>query len=166
MSAPASALAFHAATRFRRKIRSLFTLSTCRRTWPIKEELIGRKAMRNSGAQTSKPEGLGSRDDSAARLRVRLLGAAEVILDGRRLKAFNSSRLQRFLALLALRGNLRTVRGWRFNFGLSRASDRRARTSENYFTNFDRRYRLLKNLLSLKPGLSSGARRVRVRSMS
>jgi DNA-binding SARP family transcriptional activator/tetratricopeptide (TPR) repeat protein len=38
-----------------------------------------------------------------ARLQVRLLGAVEVILDGRRLRAFNSLRLQRFLALIALR---------------------------------------------------------------
>jgi DNA-binding SARP family transcriptional activator/tetratricopeptide (TPR) repeat protein len=38
-----------------------------------------------------------------ARLEVRLLGAAEVILDGRRLRAFYSLRLQRFLALIALR---------------------------------------------------------------
>ena len=41
--------------------------------------------------------------ESPARLEVRLLGAVEVILDGRRLGAFNSLRLQRFLALLALR---------------------------------------------------------------
>jgi DNA-binding SARP family transcriptional activator len=38
-----------------------------------------------------------------ARLEVRLLGVVEVILDGRRLRAFNSLRLQRFLALIALR---------------------------------------------------------------
>ncbi len=38
-----------------------------------------------------------------ARLRVRLLGAAEVLLDGHRLPAFDSPRLQRFLALLVLR---------------------------------------------------------------
>jgi len=38
-----------------------------------------------------------------ARLEVRLLGAAEVVLDGRRLRAFYSLRLQRFLALIALR---------------------------------------------------------------
>src|SRR5215468_9612949 len=37
------------------------------------------------------------------RLQVRLLGAAEIILDGRRLRAFNSLRLQRFLGLIALR---------------------------------------------------------------
>jgi DNA-binding SARP family transcriptional activator len=38
-----------------------------------------------------------------ARLEVRLLGVVEVILDGRRQRAFNSLRLQRFLALIALR---------------------------------------------------------------
>ena len=41
-----------------------------------------------------------------ARLEVRLLGAVGVILDGRRLRAFNSLRLQRFLALIALRRDL------------------------------------------------------------
>ena len=41
--------------------------------------------------------------DPPARLEVRLLGAVEVILDGRRLRAFDSLRLQRFLALIALR---------------------------------------------------------------
>ena len=41
--------------------------------------------------------------DPPARLEVRLLGAVEVVLDGRRLRAFNSLRLQRFLALIALR---------------------------------------------------------------
>ncbi len=38
-----------------------------------------------------------------ARLQVRLLGAVEIILDGRRLRAFNTLRLQRFLALIAVR---------------------------------------------------------------
>jgi DNA-binding SARP family transcriptional activator/tetratricopeptide (TPR) repeat protein len=38
-----------------------------------------------------------------ARLEIRLLGGVEIILDGRRLRAFNSLRLQRFLALIALR---------------------------------------------------------------
>ncbi len=38
-----------------------------------------------------------------ARLEVRFLGAVEIVLDGRRLRAFNSLRLQRFLALIALR---------------------------------------------------------------
>lgn len=42
--------------------------------------------------------------ERSARLEVRLLGVVEVILDGRRLRAFNSLRLQRFLALIALRG--------------------------------------------------------------
>ena len=37
------------------------------------------------------------------RLAVRLLGGVEVILDGERLRAFDSLRLQRFLALIALR---------------------------------------------------------------
>ena len=41
-----------------------------------------------------------------ARLKVRLLGGVEIILDGRRLRAFNSLRLQRFLALIALRRDL------------------------------------------------------------
>jgi DNA-binding SARP family transcriptional activator len=41
-----------------------------------------------------------------ARLEVRLLGVVEITLDGRRLRAFDSPRLQRFLALLALRGDL------------------------------------------------------------
>ena len=41
-----------------------------------------------------------------ARLAVRLLGAVDVILDGRRLRAFDALRLQRFLALIALRSDL------------------------------------------------------------
>ena len=41
-----------------------------------------------------------------ARLEVRLLGGVEIILDRRRLRAFNSLRLQRFLALIALRRDL------------------------------------------------------------
>src|SRR5262249_29443811 len=44
--------------------------------------------------------------ESPARLEVRLLDAVEVILDGRRLSAFNSLRLQRFLALITLRRDL------------------------------------------------------------
>jgi DNA-binding SARP family transcriptional activator len=44
--------------------------------------------------------------DRPARLEVRLLGVVEIILDGRRLRAFNSLRLQRFLALIALRRDL------------------------------------------------------------
>src|SRR5262245_10360771 len=43
---------------------------------------------------------------SPARLEVRLLGAVEVVLDGRRLRAFHSLRLQRFLALIMLRRDL------------------------------------------------------------
>jgi DNA-binding SARP family transcriptional activator/tetratricopeptide (TPR) repeat protein len=46
------------------------------------------------------------RSESPPRLVVRLLGTVEVILDGRRLSAFNSLRLQRFLALIALRRDL------------------------------------------------------------
>jgi DNA-binding SARP family transcriptional activator len=41
-----------------------------------------------------------------ARLRVRLLGTVEVILDGRPLRAFNSLRLQRALAVIAVRRDL------------------------------------------------------------
>ena len=48
---------------------------------------------------------VGSR--SPARLEVRLLGAVGVVLDGRRLRALDSLRLQRFLALIALRSDLR-----------------------------------------------------------
>src|SRR5262245_41532497 len=44
--------------------------------------------------------------ESPARLEVRLLGAVEVILDGRRLSAFNALRLLRFLALIVLRRDL------------------------------------------------------------
>ena len=44
--------------------------------------------------------------EPAARLEIRLLGVVEVILDGRRLRAFDSLRLQRFLALIALRRDL------------------------------------------------------------
>src|SRR5262245_51664400 len=43
------------------------------------------------------------RERVPVRLAVRLLGAVEIILDGRRLRAFNSVRLQRFLALITLR---------------------------------------------------------------
>src|SRR6266545_2333080 len=46
------------------------------------------------------------RSESPTRLEVRLLGAVEVILDGRRLGAFNTLRLQRFLALITLRRDL------------------------------------------------------------
>jgi DNA-binding SARP family transcriptional activator len=47
-----------------------------------------------------------STSEPPARLEVRLLGAVEVILDGRRLRAFASLRLQRFLASIALRREL------------------------------------------------------------
>ena len=47
--------------------------------------------------------GVQSTGGSAVHLSVRLLGAAEVILDGRRLRGFNSPRLQAFLARIALR---------------------------------------------------------------
>lgn len=46
------------------------------------------------------------RDESPARLEVRLLGAVEVVLDGRRLDAFSSLRMLRFLALIVLRRDL------------------------------------------------------------
>ena len=48
----------------------------------------------------------GTGGEPPARLRVRLLGRVEIILDGRHLRAFNSLRLQRFLALIALRRDL------------------------------------------------------------
>ena len=41
-----------------------------------------------------------------ARLEVRLLGVVEIILNGRRLRAFNSLRMQRSLALIAIRRDL------------------------------------------------------------
>jgi len=50
---------------------------------------------------SSDTSGLGG--ERPTRLQVRLLGAVEIILDGRRLRAFNSLRLQRFLGLIALR---------------------------------------------------------------
>ena len=50
----------------------------------------------------SEPSGAG-RERVPARLQIRLLGAVEIILDGRRFRGFNSRRLQRFLALIALR---------------------------------------------------------------
>jgi DNA-binding SARP family transcriptional activator len=50
----------------------------------------------------SNTSGVG-RERVPARLAVRLLGTVEIILDGRRLRPFNSLRLQRFLALIALR---------------------------------------------------------------
>ena len=66
--------------------------------------------------------------DPTVRLEVRLLGAVEVVLDGRRLRAFNSLRLQRFLALIALRSD-RQHRS-RLSFELWPDSDeRQARTN-------------------------------------
>ncbi len=53
---------------------------------------------------SSETSGVGG--EPPARLKVRLLGGVEIILDGRRLRAFNSLRLQRFLALIALRRDL------------------------------------------------------------
>jgi DNA-binding SARP family transcriptional activator len=65
---------------------------------------IDRRAMPERGQRKSMPKGLqGSDSGRSAQLRVRLLGAAEVILDGQRLRGFNSPRLQRFLALIATR---------------------------------------------------------------
>ena len=58
---------------------------------------------RNRGSHMpSDASGFG-RELVPARLQIRLLGAVEIILDGRRLSAFNSLRLQRFLALIVLR---------------------------------------------------------------
>jgi len=54
-----------------------------------------------TSANPSETSGVG--DGPTVRLRVRLLGAVQVVLDGRRLRAFHSLRLQRFLALIALR---------------------------------------------------------------
>ena len=41
-------------------------------------------------------------DKDPARLEIKLLGTVEVILDGQRIRAFNSPRLHRFIALLVL----------------------------------------------------------------
>ncbi len=57
-----------------------------------------------NGHMSSDTSGVGGAP--AARLAVRLLGGVEIVLDGRRLRAFNSLRLQRFLALIALRKDL------------------------------------------------------------
>src|SRR5262249_11478051 len=68
------------------------------------------------------------RELAPARLRIRLLGAVEIILDGRRLGAFNSLRLQRFLALILLRSDL--LHRSRLAFELWPDSDeRQARTN-------------------------------------
>ena len=58
---------------------------------------------RNQGSRKPSDTSAVGRERVPARLAVRLLGAVEIILDGRRLSAFNSLRLQRFLALIALR---------------------------------------------------------------
>jgi DNA-binding SARP family transcriptional activator len=58
------------------------------------------------GNATSHPATSGIAGDPPTRLEIRLLGVVEIILDGRRLRAFNSLRLQRFLALIALRRDL------------------------------------------------------------
>src|SRR5215510_5249548 len=50
---------------------------------------------------SSNTSGVGG--EPPARLEIRLLGVVEIILEGRRLRAFDSLRLQRFLALIALR---------------------------------------------------------------
>jgi len=63
-----------------------------------------------------------------ARLEVRLLGAVEVILDGRRLGAFNSLRLQRFLALITVRPHLQHRSRLAFELWPD-SSDRQARTN-------------------------------------
>jgi DNA-binding SARP family transcriptional activator len=66
--------------------------------------------------------------ESPARLEVRLLGAVEVILDGRRLGAFNSLRLQRFLALITLRRHLQHRPRLAFELWLD-SSERQALTN-------------------------------------
>jgi DNA-binding SARP family transcriptional activator len=68
------------------------------------------------------------RSESPARLEVRLLGAVEVILDGRRLGAFNSLRLQRFLALIAVRRGLQHHSRLAFELWPD-SNDRQARTN-------------------------------------
>src|SRR4029434_886728 len=57
--------------------------------------------MAQNSHMSSDTSGVGG--EPPARLKVRLLGGVEIILDGRRLHAFTSLRLQRFLALIALR---------------------------------------------------------------
>jgi DNA-binding SARP family transcriptional activator len=66
----------------------------------------GLEMERNQGSRmASDTSGVG-RELVPARLQIRLLGAVEIILDGRRLSAFNSLRLQRFLAFIVLRSDL------------------------------------------------------------
>ncbi len=63
-----------------------------------------------------------------ARLEVRLLGVVEIILDGRRLRAFNSLRLQRSLALIAIRRDLQHRSRLAFELWPD-SSERQARTN-------------------------------------
>ncbi len=63
-----------------------------------------------------------------ARLEVRLLGVVEIILDGRRLRAFNSLRLQRSLALIAIRRDLQHRSRLAFELWLD-SDERQARTN-------------------------------------
>lgn len=74
------------------------------------------------------PSGLQGNGEGAAGLRVRLLGAAEVILDGRRLSGFDTPRLQRFLALIALRREPQNRARLAFEFW-PESSERQARTN-------------------------------------
>jgi DNA-binding SARP family transcriptional activator len=66
--------------------------------------------------------------ESPVRLKVRLLGAVEVTLDGRRLRAFNSLRLQRALGLFAIRRDLRHRSRLAFELWPD-SSERQARTN-------------------------------------
>jgi DNA-binding SARP family transcriptional activator len=63
-----------------------------------------------------------------ARLKVRLLGGVEISLDGRRLRAFNALRLQRFLTLIALRSDLEHRSRLAFELWPD-SSERQARTN-------------------------------------
>ncbi len=68
------------------------------------------------------------RSESPARLVVRLLGAVEVIWDGRRLRAFNALRLQRSLAIIAIRRDLQHRSRLAFELWPD-SSERQARTN-------------------------------------
>ena len=70
--------------------------------------------------------------ESRARLEVRLLGAVDVILDGRRLAAFKSLRLQRFLAWIALRRIFSTAPDSRSSSGPTPPNVRRGPTSARH----------------------------------
>src|SRR5262249_21767880 len=77
--------------------------SACRSgRWRWETADIQRWSATSGAVMPSDTSGVG-RERAPARLAVRLLGAVEIILDGRRLRAINSLRLQRFLALIALR---------------------------------------------------------------